>query len=128
MSAFNWFETKRKAHDLYTKHFTTSDGVITYTARTGTDATTGTKNGGPLDRFIRVTTGSTFSLTITIPDGVFYGQKLDILFEVEGGTETITCTPDTGDSGTSLTAAGGYNRYEWHGSTIGWALISSSAT
>lgn len=128
MSAFNWFETQRKAHDLYTKQFTTASGVITYTAKTGTVATTGVKNGGPLERFIRVTTASTYSLTITIPDGVFYGQKLDVLFEVEGGTETITCTTDTGDNGTSLTGAGGYNRFEWHGTTLGWALISSSAT
>ena len=123
MSAFNWFETKRKAHDLRTVSFTTASGVITYTAKTGRVA-----DNFVHDRFIRVTTTSTFSLTVTIPDGTYYGQKLDVLFEVEGGTETITCTPSTGDSGTSLTAAGGYNSYEWHGSTIGWALISSSAT
>ena len=105
------------------KQFTTSDGNITYTAKTGRAA-----DDFIIDRVIRVTTGSTYSLTITLPNGVYYGQKCLILFEVEGGTETIAVSPTTGDSGTSLTAAGGYNDYEWHGSTIGWCLKSSSAT
>lgn len=123
MSAHNWFETQRKAHDLRTKQFTTASGKITYTAKTGRPA-----DNFVVDRFIRVTTTSTFSLTITVPDGVYYGQKLDVLFEVEGGTETIAVNTTTGDNGTTLTAAGGYNRFEWHGSTIGWCLVSSSAT
>lgn len=123
MSAFNWFTTRHKALDLRTKQFTTSDGVITYTAKTGRTA-----DNFIVDRVIRVTTGSTFSLTITVPDGVAYGQLFTVLFEVEGGTETITTTTTTGDSGTSLTGAGGYNHFEWHGSTLGWALIDSSAT
>jgi hypothetical protein len=123
MSAFNWFTTRHKALDLRTKHFTTSSGNITYTAKTGRAA-----DNFEVDRVIRVTTASTYSLTISIPDGVAYGQQLLVIFETEGGTETITCTPTTGDSGTSLTAAGGYNRFEWHGSTLGWALVDSSAT
>ena len=105
------------------KQFTTADGKITYTAKTGRDT-----DDYVIDRVIRVTTASTYSLTITVPDGVYYGQRLDVLFEVEGGTETITTTPTTGDSGTSLTGAGGYNRFEWFGSTIGWVLTDSSGT
>lgn len=123
MSSFNWFNTEAKAYDLRTKQFTTASGEITYTAKTGRTA-----DNFQIDRVIRVTTASTYSLTITVPDGVFYGQQLLIIFEVMGGTETITTTPTTGDSGTSLTAAGGYNMLMWHGSTLGWALIASSAT
>lgn len=105
------------------KHFTTSSGNITYTAKTGRST-----DGFVIDRVIRVTTTSTYSLTITLPNGVYYGQQCLIIFETEGGTETIAVSPTTGDSGTSLIAAGGYNRYEWHGSTLGWCLIGSSAT
>lgn len=123
MSAFNWFETKRKAHDLRTVALVTASGEVTYTARTGRVA-----DNFVHDRFIRVTTASTFDMTITVPDGTYYGQKLDVLLEVEGGTDTVDVTTTTGDDGTQLTAAGGYNRFEWHGSIIGWALISSSAT
>ena len=122
-NAGNWFYSEKRAYDVGTKNFTTFSGNITYTAKTGRDT-----DALNFDRVIRVTTGSTFSLTITVPDGVYYGQKLLVLCEVEGGTETITTTTDTGDNGTSLTAAGGYNRFEWHGSTIGWALTDSSAT
>ena len=122
-NAGNWFYSEKRAYDKSTKQFTTASGTITYTAKTGKDT-----DALNFDRVIRVTTASTFSLTITVPDGVYYGQKLLVLFEVEGGTETITTNTTTGDNGTSLTAAGGYNRFEWHGDTIGWSLINSSAT
>ena len=105
------------------KQFTTSSGVITYTAKTGRD-----EDDFVIDRVIRVTTGSTYSLTITVPDGVYYGQQLLIIFEVEGGTETITITTTTGDDGTQLTAAGGWSIMQWAGSTIGWLELAKSAT
>lgn len=105
------------------KHFTTASGKTTYTAKTGRAA-----DDFIVDRVIRVTTSSTFNLTITVSDGVYYGQKLLVLFEVEGGTETVDVTTTTGDNGTQLSAVGGYNRFEWHGSTIGWCLTDSSAT
>jgi len=123
MSANNWFVTEKRAHAQRTKQFTTSDGVITYTAKTGRNA-----DSLNLDRVIRVTTGSTYSLTITVPDGVYYGQRLLVLFEVEGGTETVDVSTTTGDDATQMTAAGGYWNGEWHGATIGWATISGSAT
>lgn len=105
------------------KYFLTASGVVTYTAKTGRAA-----DDFVIDRVIRVTTASTYDLAITLPDGVYYGQKLLVLFEVEGGTDTVDVTSTTGDNGTQLTAAGGYNRFEWHGSTIGWCLTDSSAT
>jgi hypothetical protein len=105
------------------KAFTTASGTITYTAKTGRAA-----DDFVIDRVIRVTTTSTYSLTITVPDGVYYGQKLTVLFEVEGSNETVATNTSTGDNGTTLTAAAGYNHFEWHGSTLGWCLVDSSAT
>ena len=123
MSAGNFLYTEARAYKQGTVALTTSASVITYTAKTGQDS-----DAFMIDRVIRVTTASTYSMTITVPDGIAYGQELTVIFEVEGGTETITTTPTTGDSGTSLTGAGGYNNFQWHGPTLGWALISSSAT
>lgn len=105
------------------KHFTTSDGNITYTAKTGRAA-----DGFVIDRVIRVTTGSTFSLTITLPDGIYYGQQLLVIFEVEGGTETIKVDVDTGDDSSTLTAAGAWSIMQWAGSTIGWLELAKSTT
>jgi hypothetical protein len=123
MSAFNWFETKRKAHDLRTVNLTTASGDITYTARTGRVA-----DNFVHDRFIRVTTTATFDMTITVPDGTYYGQVLEVLFEVEGSNETVDVSTTTGDDATQMTGAGGYSVLVWHGSTIGWAEVANSAT
>jgi hypothetical protein len=110
-------------HTQRVKQFTTSSGVITYTAKTGRDS-----DDFIIDKVIRVTTGSTYSLTITVPDGVYYGQTLLVLLEVEGGTETVDVNTTTGDNATQMTAAGGYWYGMWHGSTIGWCTIAGSAT
>ena len=123
MAAENFLARDDYGQSQRVKQFTTSDGNITYTAKTGRAT-----DGFVIDRVIRVTTASTYDLTITLPDGVYYGQRLDVLFEVEGGTDTVDVSTTTGDSGTQLTAAGGYNRFEWMGSTIGWILTDSSAT
>jgi len=105
------------------KQFTTSDGVITYTAKTGRAL-----DDFVIDRVIRVTTGSTFNLTITLPDGVYYGQQLLVIFEVEGGTETVKVDVDTGDDSSTLTAAGAWSIMQWAGSTIGWLELAKSTT
>jgi hypothetical protein len=123
MSAFNWFSTRHKALDQRTKALTTASGNITYTARTGRAA-----DNFEVDRVIRVTTTATFSMTITVPDGVAYGQRLLVIFEVEASAETVNVTTTTGDDATQMTAAGGYWEGEWHGSTLGWATINGSAT
>jgi hypothetical protein len=123
MSAFNFFNTEQRATDLRTKQFTTASGKITYTAKTGRPA-----DNFQIDKVIRVTTASTYSLTVSVPDGTYYGQTLLVLFEVEGGTETVDVNTVTGDNATQMTAAGGYWYGMWHGSTIGWATISGSAT
>ena len=123
MSSFNWFTTENKALVLRTKNLATKTGNITYTAKTGRAA-----DNFVVDRVIKVTTTSTFSMTITVPDGVAYGQQLLVIFEVEAATETVDVTTTTGDNATQMTAAGGYWLGMWHGSTLGWATIASSAT
>ena len=123
MSATNFFTTRRRALPLRTKSLLTASGEVTYTAKTGRSA-----DGFIADRVIRVETASTFDMDITVPDGVAYGQRLLVIFEVEGGTDTVDVTTTTGDDATQMTAAGGYWEGEWHGSTLGWATINGSAT
>lgn len=113
----DWGQTQR------VKQLTTASGVTTYTAKTGRAA-----DDFVIDRVIRVTTGSTYSLIITLPNGVYYGQQLLVIFEVEGGTETIKVDVDTGDDSTSLSAAGAWSIMQWAGSTIGWLELAASAT
>ncbi|MCP5019656.1 MAG: hypothetical protein GY938_30885 [Ketobacter sp.] len=108
---------------MRTKALTTASGTITYTAKTGRVA-----DNFVVDRVIRVTTTSTFDMTITVPDGVAYDQRLKVIFEVEGGTDTVDVTTITGDDATQMTAAGGYWEGAWHGSTLGWATVDGSAT
>lgn len=103
--------------------FTTASGKITYTAKTGRAADDFT-----IDRILRVTTTSTYSLTVTLPNGVYYGQEFIVIFEVEGDNETVTINADNGDNGTTLNDAGGYDIFKWGGGTIGWILVASSAT
>lgn len=123
MSAFNWFNTRNKALDLRTKALTTADGKITYTAKTGRSA-----DNFIQDRVIVVTSTATFSMTITVPDGVSYGQMLLVIFEVEASSETVDVTTTTGDNATQMTAAGGYSELQWQGSTLGWVELSNEAT
>ncbi|MBE3037028.1 MAG: hypothetical protein IMZ70_08130 [Candidatus Atribacteria bacterium] len=66
-------------------------------------------------------------MTITVPDGVAYGQQLLVIFESEAGTETVDVTTTTGDEATQMTAAGGYWLGLWCGDTLGWATLDSSA-
>jgi len=126
MSAFNWFETERKAFNLRTKDLTTGSGNITYTARTGRVV-----DNFVIDRVIKVTPTDGYNMTITLPDGVYYGQECLVIFEKEasGSTdETVDVTASTGDSATQLTAAGGYSLLIWLGSTLGWAELAVEAT
>ncbi len=123
MSGANHFYTRHEALKLRTKSLLTASGDVTYTAKTGRST-----DDFIADRVIRVETASTFDMDITVPDGVAYGQRLLVIFEVEGGTDTLDVTTTTGDDATQMTAAGGYSEMEWHGSTLGWAQINSSAT
>lgn len=122
-SAGNFLFTETRAYQEATVNLTTASGAITYTAKTGRPA-----DGFIIDRFIRVTTTSGYNMTITVPNGVAYGQKLTVLFEVEANAETVDVATVTGDDATQMTAAGGYSELVWHGSTIGWCVVAGSAT
>jgi hypothetical protein len=103
------------------KQLSTKSGVITYTAKTGRAT-----DDFVIDRVIRVTTTSTYSMTITLPNGVYYGQECLVIFEVEGNAETVDVTASTGSSATQMSAAGNYSLLRWFGSTIGWAEIAQA--
>lgn len=123
MSAGNYFETKRKAHDLRTVNITTSSALTTYTVRTG-----GTTYNFIQDRVINVSTTSTNTITITIPDGTYSGQRLNINYIAEAGNADVAFTVTSG-SATTLTAATGYTILEWtHDSCDGWVEIKVVTT
>lgn len=120
MSAFNWFDTERKAFDLRNVELTTASGDITYTARTGRVA-----DNFVIDRVIEVTTTSTYDMTITVPDGVYAGQQLLIVFVAEGGTDVINTSTTTGDEITELTQAGAWSILLWIDDTNGWVEMAT---
>lgn len=113
MSAGNYFETRRSAYNLRTKEITTSSTLSTYTTRAG-----GAKDSFIEDRVIKVTTTTNNSLTITVSDGTYEGQRLLIIFETEETNEGVTLTPVTG-SITNLSAQNDYTSLEWVGA-LGW--------
>ncbi len=123
MSGANHFYTRHEALKLRTKSLLTASGDVTYTAKTGRSA-----DDFIADRVIRVTTTATFSMTITVPDGVAYGQLLLVIFEVEASNESVDVSTTTGDDATQMTAAGGYSELQWQGDTLGWVELSNEAT
>lgn len=120
-SPHQWFENTRKAYKLRTRALLSS--VSTYTALVGTSA-----NNLIVDRVIVVDGTSGTALTITLPDGRFYGQKILVILEVYAATSTVDVTSSTGDSATQMTAAGGYSELQWHGGTSGWVELNNEAT
>jgi hypothetical protein len=124
MSANNRELTKKKsAVSFTTKLLTTSSTNTTYTAKTGR-----TTDGFLFDIVVRVNTTSESSMTITLPDGVYYGQTFTAIMETLGGSAKVDVSTTSGDDATQMSAAGGYSVLMWHGSTLGWAQIMNSAT
>ena len=91
------------------------------------------RTGRPTDSFILdssvmcTSTAAVGNFTVTVPDGVAIGQRVAIVFEVEGSNETITVTTTTGPD-FSLTAAADYVRLEWLGSVVGWVADTEVTT
>ena len=104
-------------------NLTTAAAVITYTAKTGRAA-----DDFVIDRVIRVDGTSGSAMTITLPDGVYYGQRCLVILEVYAATSTVNVSTTTGDDATQMTAAGGYSDLVWMGSTLGWVELSNEAT
>ena len=122
-TAFNFFDTEYKALKLRTKELTTSTTNTTYTAKTGRAA-----DNFIVDRVITVDGTSGSAMTITLPNGVAYGQRCLVILEVYAATSTVDVSTTTGDDATQMTAAGGYSVLVWHGSTLGWVEESNEAT
>lgn len=112
MSVGNFFETQRKAHDLYTKTVT-----ATYTTRAG-----GSSDGFIEDRIITITDPAA-SFTITVTNGSYSGQRLLIVLLSNASATTVTV--DSADDDCTLDTAGDYISYEWIDSTSGWQEIHS---
>lgn len=123
MSAGNWFMTEKRAFELRKKELTTSATVTTYTAKTGRPA-----DNFMVDRVITVDTTSESGMTITLPNGTYYGQKCLVILEVLGGSATVDVSTTTGDDATQMTAAGGYSELQWQGATLGWVELNNEAT
>lgn len=122
-SAGNWFYEEQRAFNLRTKQLTTADGDITYTAKVGSAA-----DDFIIDRVIRVATTDGYSMTITLPDGMYYGQQCLVIMEVEADDETVDVSTTTGDDATQMTAAGGYSNLMWMGETLGWVEMDNETT
>jgi len=105
------------------KTLTTSATVTTYTAKSGRAA-----DDFVIDRVIRVDGSSGSAMTITLPDGVYYGQRCLVILEKYAATATTNVTTTTGDNATAMTAAGGYSDLVWMGSTLGWVELNNEAT
>ena len=123
MSAENFLAKENFGISSRVKQLTTADGVITYTAKTGRAA-----DDFVIDRVIRVTSAADYALVITLPNGVYYGQQLLVVFEVLGDDETIKVDVDTGTDATDLDAAGEWTVMQYLGSTIGWKELATNAT
>lgn len=117
MSANNLFETRRKGFVIRTVTVTED-----YTVRVGSSA-----NNFIVDRVVNVDSSAEAAIAITVPNGLYEGQRVLINFTVEGSAETITVTPATANTTAtySFTDIGDYCSLEWMNSTEGWAPLNS---
>lgn len=120
-TAGNFFEVERKAFDLRTKSIASTAAASTYTARVG-----GASDNFIVDRVIVMDTSLGGTMTVTLPNGKYYGQRCLIILEVYAGNGAVTGTK--GDNGSGMTAAGGYSDMVWTGDTLGWVELSNETT
>jgi len=131
MSGGNWFLTRKKAFDLRTISLTSGADTATvgptdaYTVKVGTPT-----NDFVVDRVINVTLTAGNDLAITLPNGIFEGQRILINLVLDGGTSTATVTPATANTTATyaLTTLGDYCSLEWMNATEGWAYLSEVTT
>lgn len=114
MSAGNWFETRRSAYELRSKAVTAA-----YTVRLG-----GTAYNFIEDRVITITNPAAL-FTITVPDGIYEGQRLLVTYLSNSSSVTVTVSTGTELRVFSLTTAGDYCSLEWINSIVGWKALSS---
>jgi hypothetical protein len=119
MSSGNWFLTRKRAFDLRTITITAS-----YTAKVQ-----GVGDDLVMDRVINVTDPAA-DVALTLPNGLYEGQRILINFTSDASGKTVTVTPATANTTASysLTAAGDYCSLEWMNATEGWAYLSEVTT
>ena len=113
MSVTNLYETRRKAFDLRTVTLT----AATYTVKTGRS-----EDGRIQDRVIDA---AVTPCVITVPDGVYEGQRLLISCSDSSIVGIVDVNTTTGDD-TDLNAANEFVSLEWINSTVGWQTIASN--
>ena len=116
-SSGNWFETRRKAHDLREKSITSA-----YTVRVG-----GASDDFIVDRVITIPSAAT-AFTITLPDGKFRGQRfLAVVTKTTNLVATVTVSTVTNTY--KLKYPRDFVSMEWIGSgDKGWTYLNKSAT
>ena len=113
----NWFETRRKAHDLREKSVTSA-----YTVRVG-----GASDDFIVDRVIIIPSAAA-AFTITLPDGKFRGQRF-LAVITSSSTLGYNVTVSTGTNTYKLKYVRDYVSMEWIGSgDKGWIYLAKSAT
>lgn len=127
MSAGNQFEKRRKAFLERTIAISGSDRV-SYTVRVGLAS-----DDFICDRVVNVTiVDASGTITITVPDGIYLGQRLLINYVAEDAVcaDEVAVEPDTAahTAAYALGELGDYCTLEWVGSDIGWIQWNSLET
>jgi len=117
MSATNWFETRKKAFKLREKDINSA-----YTVRVGS-----VSDNFVCDRVVTITDPSA-NFDITVPDGVYRGQRL--LICLASNTNNKKATVGTTGGTYKLQYANMYVSLEWVNAsgTGGWVSLAKYAT
>lgn len=116
MSATNHFFERGQAFKQYIKTITSGDYIV----KVGSVA-----NNFVVDRVVKITTTTDDDdTTITVPDGIYSGQRLLVILTDVGHDETVTVSPTHGDE-VALGDDNDYVSYEYIDSTTGWQTMHS---
>lgn len=112
MAVTNLFETRRQAFNLRTVTLS----AATYTVKTGR-----AEDGRIIDRVIDATQCPT---VITVPNGVYEGQRLLIKCSDTDLTGIVDVNTTTGDDA-DLNATNEFVSLEWVDATSGWQTLAT---
>ena len=117
MSGTNSLTTRKRGFDLRTKTITSA----TYTVKVGTVA-----NDLIVDRVLNVNQSP---CVVTLPDGVYYGQRILINVLDSSITGTVQVAAATGSGGDStMSTTGMHMSLEWVNGTVGWVVLTENVT
>ena len=128
MSAGNWFLTRKKGFDERTTNLDTTTDGVTYTIRVGAST-----DDFICDRVLNWTIVDALgSVTITVPDGLYEGQRVLINYAAEDAVcaDEVIVTPTTAlvTATYTLGELGDYCSLEWVNATGGWVYLAYAAT